>query len=154
MLSTNNYEELNSQISSAMKSGDKVRLETIKQLKAALVKYEKDVKAHTEESELKILMNLVKSHKESIEQFNAAGRVDLANKETAELNILKEFMPEEVTDEQVSEFTKQVIENYKQEKGSDYSLSMKDMGNIKKLVNQKYPTANGKIIQETLKSMI
>lgn len=100
---------INEQLKAAMKSGDKIRLETIRSLRALILEFEKSGvnREMTEDEELKLITGAVKRRKESIEQFTNAGRSDLAQKEEAELKILLEFMPKQLSlDEVKAEITR------------------------------------------------
>jgi uncharacterized protein YqeY len=86
----------------AAKAKDKVRLSAIRMLKAALHNKEIDVMRPLNESEiLQILSVIVKQRKDSIEQFTKGGRTDLVEKEEAELKVVQEFMPAQMSDDEV-----------------------------------------------------
>lgn len=96
-------EKINEELKSSMKSGDKLRLETIRSIRALILEFEKsgqnrELKA---EDELQMLTTAAKKRKESIEQFRNAGRYELADKEEAELKILKEFLPKQLNEEEI-----------------------------------------------------
>ncbi len=94
---------INEQLKAAMKSGDKIRLETIRSIRALILEFEKSGinREMNEEEELKLVTGAVKKRKESIEQFRAAGREDLAAKEEAELAILLEFLPQQLSESEI-----------------------------------------------------
>lgn len=94
-------ELINEHLKTAMKSGDKVRLETIRSLRALILEFEKSGvnREMNEEEELKLITGAVKKRKESIEQFSNAGRNDLAEKEEAELKILLEYLPQQLSED-------------------------------------------------------
>ncbi len=94
---------INEQLKAAMKSGDKIRLETIRSIRALILEFEKSGinREMNEEEELKLVTGAVKKRKESIEQFRAAGREDLAAKEEAELVILLEFLPQQLSESEI-----------------------------------------------------
>ncbi len=96
-------EKVTEEMKSAMKSGDKVRLETVRSLRAMILEFEKSgiEREITADDEAKMLNSAVKKRKESIEQFSAAGRTELVAKEEAELKILMEFMPKQLTEEEI-----------------------------------------------------
>ncbi|NUN08775.1 MAG: GatB/YqeY domain-containing protein [Ignavibacteriaceae bacterium] len=102
-------ELINEHLKTAMKSGDKVRLETIRSLRALILEFEKSGvnREMNEEEELKLITGAVKKRKESIEQFSNAGRNDLAEKEEAELKILLEYLPQQLSEDEIlSEITR------------------------------------------------
>lgn len=105
-------EKINEDLKSAMKSGDKLRLETIRSIRALILEFEKSGKDKelNPDEELKMLNGAVKKRRDSIEQFSLAGRTDLAEKEAAELNILMSYMPKQLTEEEVYLEVKRIAE--------------------------------------------
>jgi len=86
----------------AMKAKDQPRVETLRLLKSELKKKEIDKRAPLDESEAqKVVEALAKQRQDSIEQFEKAGRAELVLKEQAELAILKAFLPESASDEEI-----------------------------------------------------
>ena len=137
-------------IAESMKARNHERTETLRMIKAELLKAEVvDRKAYNEQVEIKTLLKMVASHKDSIAQF--IGRQDLIDKETAELAIIQEFTPKEVSEEDIIEETKTVIASYQETNGK---ITMKDMKAIMDLVKSKYPTASGAIISKVVKNSI
>lgn len=108
----------------------------------------------TEEEQMKVLMKMAAAHKDSIEQYDKAGRSDLSKNEKKELEIINGFLPKEATDEEIAEYTSLAVTIYKTTKDEGYALSMKDMKGIMALVKEKYPTANGGVISKTLKNIL
>jgi uncharacterized protein YqeY len=92
-------EKISEDMKSAMKAGDKVKLETVRSIRALILEFEKSGanKQLTPEDEIKLLSSAVKKRKESIEQFQNAGRTELAEKEKAELDILLEYLPKQLS---------------------------------------------------------
>ena len=146
--------DINKYIAEAMKSKDREKLSTLKLIKAELVKAEKDGITLDEAKEAKILMKMVDQRKESISQYIKGGRNDLAEAEQKEIDVIKEYIPEQPTDEEIEAYTNDAINNYVIEKGDDYQVSMKDMKTILSIVQEKYPMANGKIVSNVLKNKI
>jgi uncharacterized protein len=91
-------EKINEDMKSAMKGGDKIRLETIRSIRALILEFEKSGtgKQLNPEEEIKLLSTAVKKRKEAIEQYTNAGRKDLSDKEQKELDILMEYMPKQL----------------------------------------------------------
>lgn len=108
----------------------------------------------TEEEQMKVLMKMAAAHKDSIEQYDKAGRSDLSENEKKELEIINRFLPKEATDEEIAEYTSLAVTIYKTTKDEGYVLSMKDMKGIMALVKEKYPTANGGVVSKTLKNIL
>ena len=146
--------DINKYIAEAMKAKDREKLSTLKLIKAELVKAEKDGITLDDAKEAKILMKMVDQRKESISQYIKGGRNDLAEAEQKEIDVIKEYIPEQPTDEEIEAYTNDVINNYVIEKGDGYQVSMKDMKAILSIVQEKYPMANGKIVSNVLKNKI
>ena len=108
----------------------------------------------TEEEQMKVLMKMAAAHKDSIEQYDKAGRSDLSENEKKELDVINGFLPKEATDKEIEEYTSLAVTIYKTTKDEGYVLSMKDMKGIMALVKEKYPTANGGIVSKTLKNIL
>lgn len=96
-------EKINNDLKEAMKSGDKTRLSVVRSIRALILEFEKSgaAKELTAEDELKMLTTASKKRKDSIEQFRNAGRIELANQEEAELKILMDYLPKQMTEEEV-----------------------------------------------------
>lgn len=134
-------DEINTLIMESMKAHNKIRTETLRLIKSELVKAEKS----KDYNETKVILKMIAAHKDSIDQFK--GRQDLIDKEQAELDIIQEFAPKEVSAEEIKEYTLSIINNIP-------NISMKDMKQVLSTVQAKYPTADGKIVSDILKSYI
>lgn len=107
-----------------MKNGDKERLATIRLILAAVKQVEVDTREDVDDqSMLAILDKMAKQRRESISQFEQAGREDLVAKETQELNIITEFLPRALSEEEISELIDQAMQD-------TAASSMKDMGKV------------------------
>lgn len=97
-------EDITKLIGNALKSGDRVRLETLKMLASAF-NYEKINLQHelTDEEEIVVIRKEAKQRRDSIEAYDKAGRSDLSASEKAELIILQEFLPPEMSDSELVE---------------------------------------------------
>ncbi len=117
----------------AMKSGDKLRLETIRSIRALILEFEKSgvERAMNEDDEQKMLLSAAKKRKDAIEQFRNAGRNEAADKEAAELAIIQEFLPQQMTEAEVETAVKAIIESVgaktPQEVGKVMGAAMKDL---------------------------
>ncbi|MRR17850.1 MAG: GatB/YqeY domain-containing protein [Deltaproteobacteria bacterium] len=140
---------INEQMVTAAKAKDKIRLSAIRMLKTALHNKEIDLMRPLSETEtMQILSGLVKQRKDSIEQFAKGGRNDLVEKEEAELKILQEFMPQQMSDEDVEGIIRKAIA----EVGA---VSVKDMGKVMKvLMPQITGKADGKAAGEKVKALL
>ena len=142
-------DSIDSLIAEAMKSKDKVRLESLKLIKTNLVKAQKDGIALTEASEGKIIQKMIKQSEDSIDQFKKGNRNDLADEESAQLEIIKQFAPEEVSEEEIRNCTKAICKAFEED---GYEVNMKLMKDIMAQVQGFYPTAPGKIISEVVRN--
>lgn len=139
------YFELNRMILDAMRSKDNDRVNILRLIKNELVRKEKDGVTINDSVEATVLNKMVSQREDSIEQFAKANRMDLVEKEQKELDIIKLYAPKQVSDEDIISETEKVISLFG-------SISMKDMKNILAEVQKVYPTANGKIVSQVVKS--
>ncbi|MBE2281388.1 MAG: GatB/YqeY domain-containing protein [Ignavibacteriaceae bacterium] len=98
-------EKINDGIKSALKNGEKVRLETLRSIKTVILEFEKSGSGRdiNPDDELSMVNSLVKRRKEAIELFKAAGRIELAEKEQSELDILMEFLPKQLNESEIKD---------------------------------------------------
>ncbi|MBD3647000.1 MAG: GatB/YqeY domain-containing protein, partial [Pseudomonadales bacterium] len=110
---------------------DKERLATLRLITAEFKRSEVDERIGLDDTRvLAILDKMVKQRNDSVEQYKAGGREDLADKETAEVGIIQEFMPAALADEELQS----IIDDAIAEAGA---TSMKDMGNVMKVIRPK-----------------
>ena len=118
------YDSIKSEIVKAMKEHNKERLNVLRMVKAAVDLEHIDKKVEiNDELVLSVVLKQVKMREDSIEQYSKTSRSDLVEKETMELNILKEFLPKPLTDSEVDELISEAIDEIKPE-------GMKDMGKV------------------------
>ena len=92
-------EKMNEEMVLAAKAKDKIRLSALRMLKSGLHNREIDLKRELNEAEfLQLLSSMVKQRKDSIEQFEKGGRTDLVEKEEAELKVIEEFLPAQLSE--------------------------------------------------------
>jgi uncharacterized protein YqeY len=117
-------EQLKEEQKLAMKAKDKPRLGTIRLALSAIKQREVDEKITlTDDDILAVLTKMVKQRRDSVAQFEAAGRQDLADAESAEITVLEEFMPQPLSEDEVVELVKAAIA----ESGAQ---GMQDMGKV------------------------
>lgn len=141
---------MNEAIKVAMKAKDKVALDSLRAIKSQilLLKTESVGAEVSEEQEIAILQRMVKQRKDSYEQFSAQGRTDLAEVETAQIKVIEEYLPKQLTDEELEE----VIKNYIAETGAS---SIKEMGKVIGLASKNLAgKAEGKRISEMVKKLL
>ncbi|PSU30898.1 GatB/YqeY domain-containing protein [Photobacterium lutimaris] len=108
----------------AMKAKDKPRLGTIRLVMAAIKQREVDEKITlTDDDVLAVLTKMVKQRRDSVAQYEAANRQDLADVELAEITVLEEFMPQPLTDDEVAALLDEAI-------ATTGAASMQDMGKL------------------------
>ena len=119
-------DKINEELKSAMKSGDKLRLETIRSIRAAILEYEKSGKGElkNEVEEQNLLTSMAKKRKEAMEIYRTAGRNDLADKEEQELTIISEFLPKQLTPEEITGKVAEIAASSGMEKGGEFSKLM------------------------------
>lgn len=141
-----------SDMTAAMKTKDANRLSTLRMAKAAVMNEENKRGVGTvltDDEVSKILQSLVKQRKDSIEQFTANGRTELAEKEQAELSVLEEYLPQAASPEEIAAAVDEAVT----ETGAS---SMKEMGLVMKaaLAKLQGKTADGKLVSETVKAKL
>jgi len=136
----------------AMKNKNASELKTLRLIKAELTKAEKDGIILDEVSTFKILNKMMTQRKDSYEQYVSAKRLDLAEIEKEEMNIIESFMPKTPSEEEMKDVVTKCIDNYVQEQGEGFKLSMRDMKTILSKVQAIIPTINGKIVADVIKT--
>ena len=108
----------------AMREKDKARLSTIRLIQAAIKQFEVDNRVEADDTQvLNILDKLVKQRQDSIKQFETANRQDLVDKEQSELEVIRTFMPEPLSDEAIQQHIEQALQQVN-------ATSIKDMGKV------------------------
>ena len=140
-------DQVGADIAAAMKARDASRLSALRMLKAAVMNKGVEKGRDLDDAEvLQVIASLVKQRRDSIEQFSKAGRTDLVDKETAELNILQAYLPAGATPEEINAAVAEAIA----ETGAS---SPKDMGKVMKAVMPKLAgkNADGKAVNEAVR---
>lgn len=143
--------KINEDIKKAMLAREKEKLEALRAVKTALLvaKTEKGAgETMTEETEIKILQRLVKQRKESATVFKDQNREELAQKELYEADVIEEYLPAQMSEEEIKSVIGKIIE----EVGAK---SMADMGKVMGVASKKMAgKAEGKLIADTVKSIL
>src|SRR5262245_33299350 len=117
-------DRINEDLKAAMKSKDSERLSTLRMVKTALKNREIDkMSALTDEEAIKVMQSLVKQRRDSVEQYQQAGRMELAEKEAAEIKVIEEYLPAAPDEAAVA----RVVEEAIAETGAG---SIKEMGAV------------------------
>lgn len=139
------------QMKAAMKSKDKVALESLRAIKSALLLAQTETGSGTEmseEDEVKLVQKLVKQRKDSAAIFIEQGRQDLADPELAQVAVIEQFLPEQLSEEEVEKVVVQVIE-------TTGASGMKDMGKVMGMVSKQLAgQADGKTISTIVKNKL
>lgn len=147
--------DIDKKIAEAMKSHDEVALRTYRLIKTEFVNATKNGIVLDDATEIKLLNKMITQHKDSILQYEAGNRTDLAKNEVEELNLLQTLVPAEPTDEEITACTVKCINEFRKSNlVENEQLSMKHMKQILSMVQLEYPTANGKLVSSILKSKI
>lgn len=145
-------EQLVNDMKEAMKSGDSVKVSTIRMLKAA-IKNKEIEKGGTsyklsDKETLEVIVTAIKQRKDSIEQFTKGHRLDLADKEKKELEILQAYMPPQMSDEDVKAEVKKAI-------AETSASSQKDMGKVMKVLMPRIAgRADGAVVNRIVRELI
>jgi hypothetical protein len=146
-------DRISEDIKLAMKAKDKIRLETVRSIKKALIEKEVAVRptgqdSLTQEQELELLSQQAKQRRDSIEQYRNGGRDDLADKEAQELAIIETYLPKQLSDEEIGAVVDEIIT-------SVGATTVKDLGKVMGAVMQQLKgKADGKKIQTMVKSKL
>jgi uncharacterized protein YqeY len=142
-------EQIQKDITTAMKARDEARLSTLRMVKTALKNREIEKMAPLDDKEAQqVLSTLIKQRKESVEQFTKGGRQEMADKEAAEITLIETYMPKAAGEAEIVAGVKAVIA----EMGSP---TMKDMGTVMKNTMARFAAAgmrvDGKVVREAVK---
>ena len=142
-------ERLNEDMKQAMKSQDKFKLSVIRMVRSTIKNSEIDLKRALDDNEvLDVLTREIKQRKDSLQEFEKAGRDDLAENLKAELAILAEYMPQQLSEEEVKAIVQQTI----QQVGAS---SKADMGKVMTaLMPQVKGRADGKLINQLVQQLL
>jgi uncharacterized protein len=143
-------QKISADIATAMKAKDAARLSALRMLKAALMNKSVEKNRTLEgPEELQVVSSLVKQRRDSIEQFTAGGRTDLAQKEEAEIAILETYLPPSVSAEDLARAVDEAI-------AETGSTSVKDMGKVMKAVIARLAgkTVDGRRVNELVRARL
>ena len=133
-------------IKSAMLNKQASALRAYRAVKTAFMEYKtaKNAKPLDEVAEINIIRKMISEREDAIQQFEAANRLELAKAEAEEIIYLKPMLPPEASEEDVRAYAESIII----EKG------MQNMGKYVKIIKEKFPTADGKLISTIVKSLL
>ena len=140
-------DKINADITAAMKSKSPVRLSSLRMMKAAIMNKNVEKGRDLEDAEvLQVFSALVKQRRDSIEQFSKAGRTDLVAKETAEMEVLEEYLPPAATVDEIDAAVAAAV-------AETGATSAKDIGKVMKAVMPKLAgkNADGRTVNESVR---
>ena len=142
-------ERIRTDMTDAMKAQQKERLSTLRMLQSA-IKNEQINVGHelSDEEAMTVIRKAVKQRQDSIEQYTNAGRTELADKEQSELDLLKTYLPAELTSEELESGLREII-------ASTGAQSKKDLGKVMKEATARFKgRVDGKKIQEAVSRLL
>ncbi|MBF0506519.1 MAG: GatB/YqeY domain-containing protein [Nitrospirae bacterium] len=142
-------QRLDAEFKEALKSRNELKVSVLRMIKASLKNKEIEKMATLSDEEItSVLSSMAKQRKESIEQFSAAGRSDLAEKETKELAIVRTYLPAQLSPEDIDRIIHSAINECHASKPGD-------MGKVMKIVMQQTKgAADGKFVNERVKALL
>ncbi|MFN7904293.1 MAG: GatB/YqeY domain-containing protein [Pseudobdellovibrionaceae bacterium] len=143
-------EQIMTDVKTAMRDKDQLKLNTLRFLQAAVKNKEIDLRPAviTSDDVMTVIKKLVKQRKESIEQYQLAQRQDLVDQEMSELKILETYLPSQMSREQVEALVVQVMTALN-------AKTVKDMGPVmKEVIAKSQGTADNKLVSEIIKSKL
>ena len=133
-------------IKSAMLNKQTSALRAYRAVKTAFMEYKtaKNAKPLDESAEINIIRKMISAREDAIQQFEAAGRLELAKAEAEEIVYLKPMLPPEVSEEEIRAYAESVITK----------KDIQNMGKYVKVLKEKFPTTDGKLISTIVKSLL
>ncbi len=145
-------EKISEDMKAAMKSGDRLRLETLRSIRAGLMEKEIERRGSgttmTPEDEIGVLTGAAKRRKESIDHFAKGGRQDLVDQENKELCIIQEYLPKQLTTEELTVLIRRLMAETSASTPADFG---KVMPAVMKEAKGK---ADGRAVQELVRKML
>ena len=144
------FDRLSEDLKHAMRSKDQLRMDVIRMIKAAALNKEIELKKDLDDADLsRIMTQLIKQRKESVEQYQKAKRDDLAGKELKEIAIIEAYLPKALSADEIAQAIAAAI----QETGA---TSLKDMGTVMIAVMAKLAgqTVDGKQISDLVRAKL
>ena len=143
-------EKIVSDLTASMKAQDAARTSTLRMVKAAMMNRQIEKGGPLDDEELsRLLRSLVKQRRDSIEQYQKAGRQELVDKETAEIEVIEGYLPQAASREEIEALVVAAI-------ASTEATSMKDMGKVMKAAQASLAgkNADGRVVSEIVKSKL
>ena len=140
--------QIDNDLKLALKSGDKFTLSVLRMLKSEIINESRKGSIHTltDDEVLKVIKKGVKTRKDSIEEYKKYGKLDTANELAKEVDILNKYLPQEMSEE-IIKIVNEVFEELK-------PSSMKDMGNLMKVISSKITNADMSLVSKIVKDKL
>ena len=141
--------QIDNDLKLALKSGDKFTLSVLRMLKSEIINESRKGSLHTltDDEILKVIKKGVKTRKDSIEEYKKYGKLDTANELAKEVDILNKYLPQEMSEEEIIKIVNEVFEELK-------PSSMKDMGNLMKVISSKITNADMSLVSKIVKDKL
>ena len=141
--------QIDNDLKLALKCGDKFTLSVLRMLKSEIINESRKGSIHTltDDEVLKVIKKGVKTRKDSIEEYKKYGKLDTANELAKEVDILNKYLPQEMSEEEIIKIVNEVFEELK-------PSSMKDMGNLMKVISSKITNADMSLVSKIVKDKL
>lgn len=145
------YDQISNDIKEAMKARDKVRLETLRNIKKFFIEAKTAPGANDtleDDAALKIIAKLAKQGKETAEVYKEQNRMDLAEEELAQVAVIEDYLPKQMSEVEIEEAVKSII-------SQTGATSMKEMGKVMGMASKQLAgKADGRIISTIVKTLL
>ncbi|HYA43459.1 MAG TPA: GatB/YqeY domain-containing protein [Syntrophobacteraceae bacterium] len=140
------HEKIDEALKKAMREKNETAKDALRLLLTSLKLKEKEIRRQPDETEIyRVISSLIKQRQDSIEQYQAGGRADLATKEEDEIRILQDFMPQQLSSEELEKMVEEAV-------GQAGAVSLKEMGRVMKILMPKVGgRAEGKLVNELVR---
>ena len=141
--------QIDNDLKLALKSGDKFTLSVLRMLKSEIINESRKGSLHTltDDEVLIVIKKGVKTRKDSIEEYKKYGKLDTVNELAKEVDILNKYLPQEMSEEEIIKIVNEVFEELK-------PSSMKDMGNLMKVISSKITNADMSLVSKIVKDKL
>ena len=141
--------QIDNDLKLALKRGDKFTLSVLRMLKSEIINESRKGSLHTltDDEVLKVIKKGVKTRKDSIEEYKKYGKLDTVNELAKEVDILNKYLPQEMSEEEIIKIVNEVFEELK-------PSSMKDMGNLMKVISSKITNADMSLVSKIVKDKL
>ena len=142
-------EQIDLDLKNALKSGDKFTLSVLRMLKSEFIVESRKGAFHelTDEEVLKVIKKQVKTRKDSIEEYKKYNKLETVKELEHEVEVLNKYLPQEMSEEEINKIIDLVFEEVK-------PTSMKDMGNLMKIISSKITNADMSLVSKIVKGRL